>query len=112
MLAGIHFQWINDNGEMLERILSTKKPFVGFVVPGLLNKTLKNNGKEVFGRVYPEGNYYPQWLIDVFKEEVENSNIMWAQEGMFHYCESCFEKFEKNRGREKDHAPEPFHEHV
>ena len=61
MLAGIHFQWINDKGETLEKILSVKKTFIGFIVPALLDKSLTNKGKDIFGRVYPEENYYPSW---------------------------------------------------
>jgi len=112
MLAGIHFQWINDKGETLEKILSMKKTFIGFIVPALLDKSLTNKGKDIFGRVYPEENYYPSWFVDALKQEVKNKNVIWAQEGFMHYCEPCFELFEQNGGRENHGYPDPFHEHV
>ena len=112
MLAGIHFQWINDKGETLEKILSMKKTFIGFIVPALLDKSLTNKGKDIFGRVYPEENYYPSWFVDALKQEAKNKNVIWAQEGFMHYCEPCFDVFEQNGGRENHGYPDPFHEHV
>lgn len=113
MLAGIHFQYITDNGEMMEKVLSSGKPFLAFIVPVLLDKNLKTqDGKEILGRVYPEENYYPEWFRDTLKQNRKNSNLIFVQEGYTHYCERCFEKFLENGGREKDAWPDPFHEHV
>lgn len=112
MIAEIHFQGVRDNGEALKRILSLEKPFVASLVPVFMDKSLKNNGKNVLERVYPEKQYYPSWFIGALREIRENPNIIWAQEGMFHYCEPCFEQFEKNGGRKKYPAPDPFHEHI
>ncbi len=112
MIAEIHFQGVRDDGETLKKLLSLEKSFVASLIPVFMDKSLKNNGKNVLERVYPEGQYYPSWLVGALKEIKENPNIIWAQEGMFHYCEPCFEEFEKNGGREKNPAPDPFHEHV
>lgn len=113
MLAGIHVQYTPDEGELMKEVVSLKKPAVIFVVPALLDKTLKDSkGKLLLGNIYPEENFYKQWFIDFLKENRKNSSLIFAQEGYTHYCERCFEKFLGNGGREKDAWPDPFHEHV
>lgn len=113
MIAGIHFQYITDEGQMMEKILSANRPFLASISPVLLDKTLKDSkGRDILERVYPEKNYYPEWFIDVLRENKDNPNVVFGQEGYTHYCERCFEKYSKNGGREKDAFPDPFHEHV
>lgn len=113
MLAGIHFQYITDNGEMMEKILSKDKQFFLFIVRGLMDKTLEDSrGEKILGKVYPEDNFYKSWFIDFLKENRKNRKIIPVMEGNMHYCERCFEKFLENGGREKDAWPDPFHEHV
>lgn len=100
--AGIHFQFITDNGEVLEKILSLEQPFLGYIVPNLLDKNMKfETGGKIHERLHPKSNYYPKWFKNAIRENNDNPNITWVQEGYRHCCERCFE----NRR-------DPYHEHV
>jgi hypothetical protein len=109
MIALVHFQFTPDNGQMLEKILSTGKPFRASIPPVLLDKTLTNEGKPIFGRVHPEeANYFDSWFIDALKDNRKNPNMTIVQEGFLHYCEKCFQIYEANDRK----APDPYHEHI
>ncbi|MBI4116526.1 hypothetical protein HY449_02160 [Candidatus Pacearchaeota archaeon] len=112
MITEMHFQGVRDDGDALEKLLSLERPFIASLVPIFMDKSLKNNGKNVLERVYSEEQYYPPWFVGALRKIGKNPNIIWAQEGMFHYCEPCFEEFEKNGGRKNNSAPDPFHEHL
>lgn len=113
MIPVVHFQWITDEGEIARRLVESEKPFLASIVPNLLDKSMKTeNGNLIFGRIHPENNYYPDWIIKWFEQNRDNPNITWVQEGYRHCCERCFEKYQKNGGREKGGWPDPFHEHV
>lgn len=100
--AGIHFQYVTDEGQILEKILSLDMPFVGYIVPNLLDPSMTfEGGGEIFERLHSKENYYPDWFKNAIRENRDNQNITWIQEGYRHCCERCFEN-------EKD----PYHEHV
>lgn len=113
MIPAVHFQFMTDNGRMAEKLFSSGKPFLASIVPDLLDKKLKTeSGQDIHERIHPDSNYYPEWAIEKFRQNKDNPNITWVQEGYRHCCERCYEKFESNGGRENNGWPDPFHEHV
>ncbi|MBS3094087.1 hypothetical protein J4474_00325 [Candidatus Pacearchaeota archaeon] len=100
--AGIHFQHITDEGQVLEKILSRDKPFFAYIVPNLLDKEMTfESGGEIYERLHSKENYYLDWFNEAMKENKNNPNMRGVQEGYRHCCERCF-----------DAGRDPYHEHV
>ena len=86
--AGVHLQAINDEGQMMKKLVDTKKNIALFIVPALLDKTLVDSeGKLILGNVYSESNYYRKWTINFLRDNKDNSQFTFVQEGYLHYCE-------------------------
>jgi len=112
MIKVVHFQFMNDS-RVADALIDSKRPFLASLVPNLLDKEMKTEeGEDIYKRIHPHDNYYPDWAIDFFRENAGNLNITWIQEGYRHCCGRCFNKFEENGGREKWTWPDPFHEHI
>jgi hypothetical protein len=104
---------MKEGWELAEDLFERDNMFVASIVPNLLDRTMKTEeGGEIYGRIHPPENYYPDWAIQMFKENRNNPRILWAQEGYRHCCGRCFDRYEQRGGREADKAPDPFHEHV
>jgi len=113
MIPVIHFQVITDKGETLKKLLKSDKQFLASIVPNLLEPSMKTEtGKEIFGRIHPKNNYYPEFFKEFLKENKDNPNIIWIQEGYRHCCERCFEKRENHNQKGLGNFPDPFHEHI
>jgi len=42
MMVEIRFQGVRDNGNALEKLVSSEKPFIALLVPVFMDKSLKN----------------------------------------------------------------------
>jgi len=96
--------------EILEYILGAKKPVGVSCVPALSDKRIRTEKGIVYRRVYPEENYYTHWAKELIYGARYNSDIIKFQEGDLHFCEGCFEQYEKNGGRKNKGWPDPWHE--
>lgn len=107
MIQAVHFQFMTDKGKLAKKLFSADRQFLASIVPDLLDRNLKTEiGEDIFGRIHPPENYYPDWAIDIFKANRNNPHVVWVQEGYRHCCGRCFNK------RENGKSPDPFHEHV
>ncbi|MBU2104896.1 MAG: DUF2334 domain-containing protein [Nanoarchaeota archaeon] len=113
MIRVIHFQFITDKGETLEKLLKSNRQFLASIVPNLLEPSMRTEtGKDIFERIHSKNNYYPTWFIEEIKKNKDNPNIVWIQEGFRHCCERCAEKYEKNVSEGRGKHPDRYHEHV
>jgi hypothetical protein len=110
--VGIHFQYMKDEGRLLNFLLSLKRPFAAFIVPELLVDNLKSDDIRIYGNIHPAENHYPDWAKAFFKEHKHNPDIAWVQEGYLHCCGKCFKKREENINDGDGNWPDPHHEHV
>lgn len=109
----VHFQYMNDDGKLAKELFNSGKPFIASIVPNLLDKSMKTEeGEDIFNRIHPPNNYYPGWAKEIFKENWNKPNIIWAQEGYRHCCGRCFNQKEENRKAGKGNYPDPYHEHI
>jgi len=100
---------MNDDGRLAEELFDSGYVFFASIVPGLLSPELKTEEEEeICGRIHPTDNFYPEWAKKIFKENKDNSNVWWVQEGYRHCCGRCFNKKEIS-GK---NSPDPHHEHV
>ncbi|VVB84092.1 Uncharacterised protein [uncultured archaeon] len=105
----VHFQFMNDNGELARKLFNSGNYFIASIVPNLLDSEMKTEeGESIYGRIHPENNFYPDWAKEIFGENGKRTDIGWAQEGYRHCCGRCF-----NKGRALGKkSPDPHHEHV
>jgi hypothetical protein len=105
----VHFQSMSDGGELAKELFGSGKPFIASIVPNLLDFAMKTvDGKEIYGRIHSPKIYYSNKSKTIFRENRNNLNVIWAQEGYRHCCGVCFNKRENNSGKGYD----PYHEHV
>lgn len=108
-ILAVHFQYMNDNGRLARELFESRKPFIASIVPNLLDSKMKTEeGEDIFNRIHPSDNYYPEWAKEIFRENSNNPNVSWAQEGYRHCCGKCYNKRQNNHERGSD----PYHEHV
>ena len=91
-------------------ILGAKKPVGISGVPALLDRRISTEKGVVYEKVYREENYYSNWAKEFIDGTRYNPDIIKFQEGNLHFCEDCFEEYEKNGGRENNGWPDPWHE--
>lgn len=111
--AVVHFQFIPKNSEgLMKELFYSGKKFGASFPPVLFWKNLpRKNGTPILETVYPKSNFYPKWARQIFEEGGDKSNIIKFQEGNLHYCEGCFQEYQKRGGRENKNAtPDPWHE--
>jgi len=91
MILNIHLEHCDDNGERLERLLKINKPLIISVVPVLLlpkHESFRNG-------IYPSGYYYPKRVVDILKDNADNPNLFFGQQGFTHYCPDCLKRKEE-----------------
>lgn len=91
MFLDIHIESCNDKGEGLLRLAELGKPFSISPVPVLFLPK-----HEVFKKgIYPSNLAYPKEIVDTLKKLARNKNVIFGQQGFFHYCTECFKEKEK-----------------
>ena len=91
MFLNIHLEGCDDNGERLESLAESNKPFGISLVPVLLAPN-----HEVFtSGVYRADYYYPERVVEILKQCAKMPNIVFGQQGLTHYCLPCFEQKDK-----------------
>ena len=95
-MLNIHLEYCDDKGEKLRKISKLNKPFCISLIPILLTPEHKS-----FGGVYSKNYSYPKEIVELLKELAKNSNIIFGQQGLLHYCKNCFlEKDKKDSWHE------------
>jgi hypothetical protein len=111
-ILAVHFQFM-DSEEAAKRLFGAKKRFIASFVPDLADKCLRTEGREeIYGRIHPTDNFYPDWAMRLFSENGPNPYVTWVQEGYRHCCERCFNRREENIRTGGGDFPDPYHEHV
>ena len=102
-----------DGGKIAHELFDSGNPFIASIVPNLLMPAMKTEeGEDNFNRIHPPENYYPDWAIEIFRENKHNPNVVWAQEGYRHCCGKCYNNLKENNENGLGNWPDPYHEHV
>ncbi len=108
-IPAVHFQYMNDDGKVARELFNSGDKFIASIVPNLLDKSMKTEeGEDIYNRIHSMNNYYPDWAKEIFRENKDNPNIIWAQEGYRHCCGRCYNNLQENNGKGID----PYHEHI
>jgi len=100
MIVNIHLEWVEreDNGKRLEKVIGLGKPVILSPVPLLFDL---ENRRGMFGTAYPADYAYPERVVEILKEAVQEKHVTLGQQGDTHHCPEC-EKSKETR--------DPFHE--
>lgn len=110
---GLHLQRIPDEGKLMRYLFSLNRPLGVFIVPSLLDKTLRTeSGELIWNNIHSEDNNYPDETIQFLGDNKDNPHITWIQEGYLHCCIPCFRKREENVKAGRGKWPGCYHEHV
>ncbi|MFH1592154.1 MAG: hypothetical protein ABIB47_02180 [Candidatus Woesearchaeota archaeon] len=112
-IVAVHCQYMTDNGELAEIIERSKKPVIIPLVPELSCNYLKTpRGTRIYGYIHSEENHYPDWGLEWLKNNRDNPDFTFAQEGYRHCCEMDFLKMQENLKHGRGKQPDPYHEYV